>query len=435
MTQPVNLPAPDPSSGSHGPGPVPPAGLPGAGGPSPAAYPPAQLIARRSRRSHAWGVALLVATSAVGALVTLFLVDALGTETLFVVGLLALVPLAIVVAALLWIDRWDPEPRGWLVFAFLWGAGVSVFGTLSLGEVFMETFGGLSSLDSETFGAVVQAPVIEETMKGAGLVVIFLAARRHFDGPVDGVVYAGMVAAGFAFTENILYFGTAYTEAGWGTELAFTFVLRGLFSPFAHVLFTVWIGFFLGVAAHRRATRGRLSRVSWIGWFLVGLVPAMVGHFLWNGGLALIFDDFFTFYLVLQVPLFIAAVAAVVLLLRAERRLTQGMLDRYGVAGWLWPEEIALFGTAPGRRQGRRWASGHGVRNQHRAFERTALRLAALRHRIERGHDVQANSAEELRLLQDTVRQRRELFGAIRPGGPVSPAGSASAAGSGRAGR
>lgn len=429
MTQPVNLPAPDPSYWSHGSGPVPPAGHPvdhpEATVPSSAAYPPVHLIARRNRRSNAWGIALLVTAAAVGALVVLFLVGALGTETLFVVGLLALVPLGIVVAALLWVDRWDPEPRGWLVFAFLWGAGVSVFGTLSLGEVFMETFSGLSSLDSATFGAVVQAPVIEETMKGAGLVVIFLAARRHFDGPVDGVVYAGMVAAGFAFTENILYFGTAYTEAGWGTELAFTFVLRGLFSPFAHVLFTVWIGFFLGVAAHRRFTRGRLGRVGWIGWFLLGLVPAMAGHFLWNGGLALIFDDFFTFYLLLQVPLFIAAVAAVVLLLRAERRLTQRMLGRYGEAGWLWPEEIALFGTAPGRRQGRRWAGGLGVRSQHRAFERTALRLAALRHRIERGHDVQANSAEELRLLQDTVRQRQELFGAIRPSGPVSPAASA----------
>ena len=31
--------------------------------------------------------------------------------------------------------------------------------------------------------------------------------RREFDGVVDGVVYAGLVAAGFAFTENILYFG------------------------------------------------------------------------------------------------------------------------------------------------------------------------------------------------------------------------------------
>ena len=44
------------------------------------------------------------------------------------------------------------------------------------------------------------------------LVGLLIFRRREFDGIVDGIVYAGLVAAGFAFTENILYFGRAFAE-------------------------------------------------------------------------------------------------------------------------------------------------------------------------------------------------------------------------------
>ena len=34
--------------------------------------------------------------------------------------------------------------------------------------------------------------------------------RAELDGVLDGIVYAGMVGIGFAFTENILYLAAAY---------------------------------------------------------------------------------------------------------------------------------------------------------------------------------------------------------------------------------
>jgi len=52
---------------------------------------------------------------------------------------------------------------------------------------------------SEVLGTVLQAPVIEEFAKGLGVLLLALLRRRHVDGPVDGVVYAMLVAAGFAF--------------------------------------------------------------------------------------------------------------------------------------------------------------------------------------------------------------------------------------------
>src|SRR5688572_11894076 len=40
--------------------------------------------------------------------------------------LLALTPMGIVLPVMLWLDRVEPEPRGALVHAFLWGATVAV---------------------------------------------------------------------------------------------------------------------------------------------------------------------------------------------------------------------------------------------------------------------------------------------------------------------
>ena len=53
---------------------------------------------------------------------------------------------------------------------------------------------------------------------------------------LDGIVYAAMVGLGFAFTENILYYGRTALEGG--VPLAATFFVRGVLSPFAHPVFT-----------------------------------------------------------------------------------------------------------------------------------------------------------------------------------------------------
>ena len=56
----------------------------------------------------------------------------------------------------------------------------------------------------------VVAPVTEEVTKGAFLLLLLWWRRHELDGVLDGIVYAGMVGIGFAFTENILYLAAAY---------------------------------------------------------------------------------------------------------------------------------------------------------------------------------------------------------------------------------
>lgn len=264
-------------------------------------------------------------------LVFVYLATFLGPGALLFGLFLALIPLTAVLLAVRWIDRWDPEPRPILLFAFLWGAGVSIVTALTfdLGvQLAIDASGGVFPR-SDLSAAVIQAPIVEEVAKGFGILVLFWAMRKHFDGPVDGVVYAATIAAGFAFSENIQYFGVAMMEGG-VDGLGLMFLLRGVFSPFAHVMFTICTGLALGVAARRTGSIGA------IGYFCVGLVPAVALHALWNGAFfALVGDSsLVTYYFVVQVPLFVAAIAVVVLLRRQEERITLRRLHEYAEAGW-----------------------------------------------------------------------------------------------------
>src|SRR5206468_2432810 len=139
--------------------------------------------------------------------VALYLLSALGVASVGVAAIAALVPFSIVILVVRWIDRWEPEPRPALLFAVLWGAGVAVSVALIFDLGIELAAHATGARPSSFLQAVVQAPIVEEAGKGFGVLLLLWFGRRWFDGPIDGVVYAATVAAGFAFTENVLYFG------------------------------------------------------------------------------------------------------------------------------------------------------------------------------------------------------------------------------------
>lgn len=361
---------------------------------------------RQARTGTALNVLLITVSALAVVLVGFFLFAALGREAFVLCGVLALIPLGICLLALHWIDRWEPEPRSALWSAFLWGAGVSVAITLLLGSMVNEVLIVLLPLTpADVIATVVQAPLVEETAKGLGVLLLVLVRRRHFDGALDGIVYAGTIGAGFAFTENILYFSAALAEAGGvGLQLGFVFVLRGLFSPFAHVLFTAAIGAALGIAVSRPG-RARIA----VG-FTAGLAAAVAGHMFWNGGMALVYDDFFLFYFLLQVPLFALALAGVAYLRRAEQRLTRERLGEYAVAGWFTAGEVEMLATGSGRRHALRWADSFGARPAMRSFIRDATTLALTRQQLISGRDPRGNTVREESLLNELTRTRGRLL-------------------------
>jgi RsiW-degrading membrane proteinase PrsW (M82 family) len=349
-------------------------------------------------------IGLIVATIAI-VLIAAYFMLALGPTLTFLGGLLALIPLAIVLLGIRWIDRWEPEPRSGLIFAFLWGAGVSVVLALlvDIGVSEQIAAGGGATNGTIFAQTVFQAPVVEEFAKGLGVLLIFLVGRRFFDGPVDGIVYAATVAGGFAFTENIQYFGLQIAEAGgFDGSVGEIFFVRGILSPFAHVMFTAMTGLLIGLAARRG------SILLTIGAFFVGLIPAILLHMFWNGALFFVYD-FYGYYLIVQVPLFALAVLMVFLLRRSEAKMTQRHLSEYAAAGWLNEQEVVWLGTPAGRRQARSWARQHGLGKIMKEYIRDATHLAFTRNRIVSGRDRIGSQKDEQVLLYQVAESRRAL--------------------------
>ena len=386
----------------------PPHGSPAAVPPAPAARAlPVPAPPRRGRGAPVWLFAVLTVV-ALG--VAAYIVTFLGVAASIVGLVLALIPLVGVLLAVRLVDRWEPEPRSLVVAAVAWGAVAAVALALLVDLaisplVAAASTGAASPLAGEVFSAVIQAPLVEEVAKGIGVLLILLVGRRAFDGPVDGVVYGALVGAGFAFTENILYFATSLIEGGVG-EVTFTFLLRGILSPFAHVMFTAVTGYALGRVARSGAGAGAV-----LGAWILGMLGATALHALWNGSAVL--ADFFAMYVTLQVPLFVAFVAGVLLLRREETRLTRERLGEYAAAGWFSAAEVEMLATPRGRRRAVAWARTlPGDRAPAmRRFIVEATALATARQRALTGRDSAAADDERIYLAR-AVDARAALLSA-----------------------
>jgi RsiW-degrading membrane proteinase PrsW (M82 family) len=342
---------------------------------------------QRQRRAVLAPVLGLVALGICGLVVIGVVGSSIGAGAVVVGALCALLPVGPVVATFLWVDRWEPEPPRLLLVAFLWGACFAALSALlinSSAALIADEVLGQGSGD--VLGSVVIAPVVEEAVKGAFLVGLLIFRRREFDGIVDGIVYAGLVAAGFAFTENILYLGRAFAEdsmVGQTGAVLTVLVLRGVLSPFAHPLFTTMIGIGAGIAASSRSIAVRVVAV------FVGYLAAVALHALWNGSAALGGGGaFFGVYAFIMVPLFLAMVAVVVWQRRREQRTVIAQLPGFAQAGWIAPSEIPLLSSLAGRRGWRtavRRRSGKQVAKAVADYQAAVTELAFLRSRMARG--------------------------------------------------
>ena len=63
---------------------------------------------------------------------------------------------------------------------------------------------GSEAISEFATGSLVARPV-EESFKGMAVLLVYLIVRREFDSILDGIIYAGIVALGFAATENSYY--------------------------------------------------------------------------------------------------------------------------------------------------------------------------------------------------------------------------------------
>lgn len=261
----------------------------------------------------------------------------------------ALVPMAIVVIVMVWLDRWAPKPWWLLVVAFLWGAGIASICALGLNSFSSKV---LQSVDIgptpfQSFGivATIVAPLVEESLKALGVIIIMLARRRAVKSPLDGVVIGGILAAGFAFTENVLYFARFYEE------LPLVFFMRAMLGPFGHTVYTSIFGLALGMALTRiPSVKTRVILT------VSGLASAVCLHAAWNGLATYSATLFVVSYVFFWGPMFITWLVINLVVSVRQRNAIENGLQAYIAAGWIDEREAQMLCSLSGRRRARRSA-------------------------------------------------------------------------------
>ncbi len=288
------------------------------------------------------------------------------------VAVLAALPLVVVIAVLLYIDRWEPEPWWTRGVAFAWGAGVAIIVASIVNSAVLLNASLVLGDETEAmrFTAVVVAPLAEETMKAAGVLLIVLARRNTIHSFLDGVVYAGFSGAGFAFIENMQYFLQASTQGQ--AALTVTLILRGVLSPFVHPMATSFTGMALAWAVVRsRTSIGRVATV------ILGCCLAVATHSMWNFLGSGDVSSWLSNYVLFEVPFFALWMTALLVLSNREARSIREGLVPYVRTGWILPAEVDMVADAHGRRTARRWARGGG-KDASRAMAAFLGEIAAL---------------------------------------------------------
>ena len=364
-------------------------------------------------------VSIFVVMAAIGIAMLVYLGRHIGLTALMIGMVAAMIPVPVLVFCFQWLDRYEPEPIEYLVFCLSWGATVAAGAALLLNQA------ALRRLHlPEAVIAVVCAPFVEETMKALGPLLLLVWRRRAFSGVVDGIVFCGLSATGFAMVENILYLGgygyNVGTQhggvAGGVAQFIGVFFVRIALSGFAHPLFTAMTGIGLGVAARAGSSRVRILAP------VAGWLTAMILHGSWNlmaeladqtkQVLILLYG-----YFSVMMPIFLGMVGFALWLRSWEGRLTQRILPEYVRAGWLSPPEVAALVTMGRRQSARTWArrvAGDQGAQAMRGFQYAATRLALLRDGLRRGlhpHGLdRAEAFAEERALLQAMSGYRTVF-------------------------
>lgn len=206
-------------------------------------------------------------------------------------------PTAFVLATILWIiyvipwvlflrheEMYDPEPAKLAFVGFVWGAFVATFVmAIEANAAVIALVGKLGSPElARDWGASISAPIVEETSKGIGIVVLVVLSRRHVRNVFDGAVLGAFVGLGFQVLEDLVYALNAATAAGPGNEVHAVFgqfVARGFMGGlWSHALYSALVG--AGIAYY--LTRTDRSRGRRVGGLVALLGAAWLLHFVWD---------------------------------------------------------------------------------------------------------------------------------------------------------
>jgi len=291
---------------------------------------------------------------------------------------LALPTMAVWTVLFLLADRYRPQRLAMWYLALGWGAAVATFLSIHVNTWAGQQLSVAGDGDpaSSARAAIFVAPFVEEAAKATVLFLIAILARYRLTSKVSTIVLAGLSAAGFAFTENIIYYARVivYSSQNIGVgdadaALAQMVLLRGVLTAFGHPLFTMMTGIGLAVALR---TRSKVVRVLAP---LVGYLAAAGLHMLFNSQVTIADGRMQTvLYFVVALPLVLSALVYVIRQILAEGRRIRTRLGDYVQLGWL----PAADQVVNGRLRTRLWALLVAITNGPRVWWATVRLQSAL---------------------------------------------------------
>jgi RsiW-degrading membrane proteinase PrsW (M82 family) len=216
------------------------------------------LSRRLTPRARLLAVALLALAAVAGVTALASTVALVRQATLSTNGsalaalAIPLVPALGVALLVGFVDRYEREPVILLAAAFVWGVVIAIPAALVVERALARWLPAGLPVVAQAALQGVSAGVVEECVKGAGLVVLLLLLRDEFDNVTDGIVYGALIGAGFALVENFVYFAASPRA-----EVGFLVLGRVVLGWLGHSTFTALIGAGLGYA---RETRDRRTR-------------------------------------------------------------------------------------------------------------------------------------------------------------------------------
>lgn len=156
-------------------------------------------------------------------------------------------------------DKYEKEPLGLLIRAFIGGMIAIPLDLCLVGMV-----NGIYYSETVFYSAFIEAGFCEELCK---FVILFLTIwwNKNFNEYMDGIVYATFVSLGFACVENILYVFQGGVSTG---------IVRALLSVPGHFLFGVIMGYFFSLA--------KFSDKNHFVYLLLSLFAAVAAHGLFD---------------------------------------------------------------------------------------------------------------------------------------------------------
>jgi protease PrsW len=329
--------------------------------------------------------------------------------------LLAMLPIPLLVALILLIDRLEPEPRALLLAIFGAGAGIAVI-ILLLGQITGSAAIAIPELGPHagrdvaiSVGAAIGAAVVAEALKGTVLLALLPSRRTEIDGATDGVVYASMVGLGFALVANLYAYSVAWGDGI--SSIAEEFGRRGVFGPLWEALFTSMIGLGIAYAAARPGRSGYWA--IGIGWILAIALDALWNKSVAEGGASL----------ALTYGILFVVLAVVVGLVFADWRRIVGMINsflpQFAGPATVQRSDLQMLTSLRLRRLGRQWARlniGDDARRAMSVYQLAATELAMACNRNSHGRlspeQFERHRDDSLSLMRETsglIRERQQL--------------------------